>query len=104
MVIHFIYLEVRYVFPDLTLQSARWFRGDHCGESSSRFLMVVYGVIVITLMHELVGYWGVLAVTYCWRLEGSVFLYQSTLQTFYELFSRTTKDMSGSAYGEPSNE
>jgi len=62
-------------------------------------------VIVITLMHELVGYWGVEAVTYWWRrLEASVFLYQSTLQTFYELFSRTTKDMSGSAYGEPSNE
>jgi len=55
-------------------------------------------------MHELVGYWGVVVVTYWRRLEASVFLYQSTLQTFYELFSRTTKDMSGSAYGEPSNE
>jgi len=42
-------------------------------------------------MHELVGYWGVVVVTHCWRLEASVFLYQSTLRTGYKLFSLSSK-------------
>ena len=43
-------------------------------------------------MHGLVGYWGVVVVTYWWRgLEASVFLYQSTLRTGYKLFSLSSK-------------